>query len=300
MIIPKFFIKLLFLGLIFQFASAQQPIEEYKDIFVPFEPTPGAHYLFCALYLLLAVAFTVLVCMHKDWWALCLPIGALFEGVGYPNKIRFAETMSMGLFIAGDVFILVAPVAYLAFNYLVFGRISHNLKNDSRISKGSVTIASPRTIKHIFVWSDITTFLAQFAGQLMEISSDQRSNGNKLTLAGMIAQLISYLCFIAIVTDCRFRRVPNLRSTAVGRNIDKVLILLATSSFFILVRLVYRVIELSGGEGNSVQKSEACFFVFDAAPMLLAISVWLIWPSRTISMKKSNTGFQIEDGKTES
>lgn len=34
MIIPKFFIKLLFLGLIFQFASAQQPIEEYKDIFV--------------------------------------------------------------------------------------------------------------------------------------------------------------------------------------------------------------------------------------------------------------------------
>lgn len=136
----------------------------------------------------------------------------------------------------------------------------------------------------------------------MKISSDQRSNGNKVTLAGMIAQFVSYLCFMALVTYCRFRGVPNLRRTMVGRYVDKILMMLATSSFFILVRLVYRVIELSGGEGNSVQKNEACFFVFDAAPMLLAISVWLLWPSRIVYMKTSDIGFQgqvQEDCKTD-
>ena len=243
---------------------------------------------------MLALAFAILVIMHKDWWALCLPIGALFEGVGYPNKVRFAETMSMGLFIAGDVFILVAPVAYLAFNYLVFGRLSHNLKNDRRIAQTTrnITIISPRAIKHIFIWSDIITFLAQFAGQLMMISSEQRSNGNKVTLAGMIAQFVSYLCFILLATYCRFKGVPNLRGSGIGRRVEKVFIMLAVSSFFILVRLLYRVIELSGGEGNSIQKNEACFFVFDAAPMFLAICVWLWWPSRVVNLQRSDAGFE--------
>ncbi|TIB70253.1 hypothetical protein E3Q06_03259 [Wallemia mellicola] len=272
---------------------AQDPIDEYRDIFVPFEPTPGAHYFFCALYLLLCVAFFIYVVLHKDWWALCLPIGALFEGIGYPNKIRFAKSLSMGLFIAGDVFILLAPVAYLAFNYLVFGRLSHNIANDNRIvkEKRNITIISPRAIKHVFVWSDILTFLCQFAGQLMQIASEQRPNGNKVTLAGMIAQFVSYLCFVCIGLYCRFKAVPSLRMTTIGRDIDRVLMLLSVSSLFILIRLLYRVIELSGGSGNSIEKSEACFFVLDAAPMVIAIGVWLYWPSRIVPMKKSTSGF---------
>ena len=162
----------------------------------------------------------------------------LVEGVGFPNRIRFSKKADMGLYVSGDLFIFLAPVAYLAFNYIVFGRLSHNLVNDRSVykSKRNLTIIPPKHIKTLFVWSDVLTFLAQTAGGLMKIDESLDHAGDLVTLIGIIVQFVSYLLFVAIAIRCRVC-CPKVRENEFGKRIDLIFWCLWFSSTFIIVSI---------------------------------------------------------------
>ncbi|KAJ1032370.1 hypothetical protein NDA16_000397 [Ustilago loliicola] len=55
------------------------------------------------------------------------------------------------------------------------------------------------------------------------------------------------------------------------------------SSAFIVVRLLYRIIELTPGMDSSISASEACFYLLGAVPLLLAVSPYAAaWPSNIL------------------
>ena len=116
----------------------------------------------------------------RNFWGLCLPIGLICElsrlnrptkrgrahlmlfdtGYGFGFYMRYAvakNPFSQALFIVEELFTVVSPAAFLAFNYIVYGRIM-------RVSVGDRTgfsLLKPTRVSTIFVISDVVTFLMQ-------------------------------------------------------------------------------------------------------------------------------------------
>lgn len=115
---------------------------------------------------------------HRHWWGLCLPIGSLCKSssttvqslkgddidavicVGYALGffLRIAarnSPNSLGLFIIMQLFLVCSPATFLAFNYIVYGRlIEENVG-------AQYSLIRPSLVARIFVISDVVTFLIQ-------------------------------------------------------------------------------------------------------------------------------------------
>lgn len=142
----------------------------------------------------------------------------------------------MGYWISGYLFIVLAPVAYLAFNYVVFGRLVRNALQDTRVVKHTKRPGGlpPRAFKHVFVWSDILTLLAQLAGGLMHIVQGVAEIGQRVMLIGIIVQFLSISTFSLLLL--RFFRKTSISDAPLRKGVRTLLLLLVVSSALILVR----------------------------------------------------------------
>jgi hypothetical protein len=137
---------------------------------------------FIVFFLITSLTLWRLVRNH-DWWGLCLPIGAfcmswsmlsnkLTEGstvVGLGFLIRIFISRpglrnSLGVYVVMNFFIVLAPAAFLAYNYILYGRVIRICvgREHSRIR--------PEIVGRTFVISDIVTFLVQVQPRATSLS----------------------------------------------------------------------------------------------------------------------------------
>lgn len=94
-------------------------------------------------------------------------------------------------------------------------------------------------------------------------------------LAGIILQLASMVFFsgFAIVYLSRVYRDPEI---FIGRQMHRLILGLSLGSMCILIRCVYRTIELAEGWQGNLITHEGYFIGLDAAPMVIALIVFLV------------------------
>jgi len=83
------------------------------------------------------------------------------EALGFTLRVvsRYYPTSS-ALFSIQRLFIVCSPAAFLAFNYILYGRLIS-------YSGAGHSIVKPRRVATIFVTSDISTFLMQVRSNLL-------------------------------------------------------------------------------------------------------------------------------------
>ena len=90
---------------------------------------------------------------------------ALVYAIGYIFRVLLSSNQtSKAIFILEEVLIIVSPAAFLAFNYVVYGRIISEAVGQRK----GFTLVRPNWVSTIFVISDIVTFLMQ-VGLLIHI-----------------------------------------------------------------------------------------------------------------------------------
>lgn len=201
-----------------------------------YKPNAAGNYIIGGLYTLYGVSIFCYLFRRKDRWALCLPIGCICSAFGYfirpsldPNNI------SLGLYIVQSMFVVISPAAFLAFNYLLYGRMilaidkdfgrgnfdeevlaSQSMTGSEKLTmlhksggpkceKSRYSFVPPRIVGSVFVWSDVVTFLIQCnAGGLQASGGATNPSltniGDKMFLAGVILQGISYVLFSLLLT----------------------------------------------------------------------------------------------------
>ena len=83
-------------------------------------------------------------------------------GFGFILRFEVAKNpYTKILFILEEMFVVVSPAAFLAFNYIVYGRIMRESVGDTR----GYSLLKPSLVSTIFVISDIVTFLMQVSRQ---------------------------------------------------------------------------------------------------------------------------------------
>ena len=177
---------------------------------IKYQPNVAGNIAFGLIYAILGFIFSRSIRRHTNKWAICLPIGAIASSIGFFCRIAIdPKDLKVPLFVVQNILIIATPSAFLAFNYMLYGRLITAIDpqfgaNDSqsRMEKSRYSIIPPRIVGRAFIWSDITTFLIQVAaGSMLGNAGDNRSLaniGDKLFLAGVCAQGASYSLFTVL------------------------------------------------------------------------------------------------------
>jgi RTA1 like protein len=133
---------------------------------------------------------------------------------------------------------VLAPIFFLAMNYVIFGRLLRStIALDDVVSGGKFSSLNPRRITIIFLGSDIASFLIQATGSGLAASNDNSTTriGLNILLAGMALNFVSFAIFISLVAYFdRATRQPYYEAR-MSRRFEAVIRALYISWVFIMV-----------------------------------------------------------------
>ncbi|KAI0375049.1 RTA1-domain-containing protein [Pilatotrama ljubarskyi] len=180
---------------------------------------------------------------------------------------------------------IIAPSPLVAALFIMFGRIAERLgEHYGRLSPAWYSI--------IFLSCDIISLVTQgVGGGIAGSSIDDQTQvdlGGNIMLAGIIFQLTSITIFVILMGEYFFRyltekpaRKPKKDPTAEETYVPirgiltkkmKLLILsLLLMTFFLVIRSVYRMIELIDGFSGKIIQTEIYFNIFDGGMVVCAI-----------------------------
>ncbi|KAF9377334.1 hypothetical protein BGX21_003217, partial [Mortierella sp. AD011] len=235
-----------------------------------YEPSKVGNTIIGVMYLILGITYLYYIFRHKNKWALCLPIGAIASSIGFFMRLTLdPDNFQLTKFAVQQLFVVVSPSAFLAFNYMLYGRFitaidpkfGNDTKSGSKMEKSQFSFIPPLIVGRTFVISDITTFLIQCGAGGMQAAGSNNASlaklGDKLFLIGVSVQGVSYLVFTLLLTVAFIRLIDDRKRNYTDQlrrgwtGLDKQTLMVVSglyfSSIFIIIRSVYRIIEFKQG-----------------------------------------------------
>lgn len=237
-----------------------------------------------------------------------MPWAALLSVAGFVLRVvSIYKDHDLGLFIAAVVLLLIAPSVsskssdvsklkecrpvYSLMNYIVLSRTLYYVPYLSPIHPGRV----------LSTFIGLDAIVAVLTGNGASRVANMRATvtdlkvGRGLIRASILLQMACFVGFIALEATLH-RRLVNAR--LLTSKLRTIIILLYASSAIIMVRNIYRVVDVWEGYTGYLEMHEAFFYVFDAAVMLANSVVLNVWhPS--IYLPSDNKIYLARDGVTE-
>lgn len=140
----------------------------------------------------------------------------------------------------------------------------------------------------IFITADVAALVIQAAGGAMASTADTREGsdrGGNVMLAGIVIQLVAVILYtiLGIEFTVRYTLDRPARSTVEGeqykhtgwetvsRGVVWMLVGLANATLFMIIRSIYRTIELTDGWNGKIITTEKWFNWFDGMPIAVAM-----------------------------
>lgn len=180
---------------------------------------------------------------------------------------------------------------YALTNYMLLGRTLYYVPYLSMIHPGRVI----STFVGLDVMVEILT--GNGAAKVSNPSNPpgQIRIGSGLIRASLLLQIVLFTLFISMEVTFHMRLV---KAKIMNAKLRMIVTLLYTSSALILIRNIYRCIEVWQGYTGYLQKHEAFFYVFDGSLMLVNSVMLNIWHP-TEYLPASSKVYLAKDGVTE-
>ncbi|KAF8601729.1 RTA1-domain-containing protein [Ceratobasidium sp. AG-I] len=246
-------------------------------------PTGWICILFLVLFSLTTLAHVFQAVSLKVWYMLpTVALCGFIEILGWSGRYwGHVNTHSSGPFMMQICTTIMAPSFMTAAMFLILPRIVSEVGQEySRMP--------PRLYLIIFLTADVTALVLQAIGGALASIADTLEGANRggnIMLAGIVIQLAAVTLFdlLSIEFAVRFalgrparKSVAQAKPRYVGwgrlpRGVPLMLLGLAIASVFILVRSIYRTIELTDGWNGTIISTEKWFNWFDGAAVLVAM-----------------------------
>ncbi|KAF2211979.1 hypothetical protein CERZMDRAFT_41922 [Cercospora zeae-maydis SCOH1-5] len=234
--------------------------------------------IFFAVFVLPQLALGI---KYKTWtYMISVILGLGVEVGGYVARVMLHENpFNNDAFLAYLIMLTIAPVFLTAAIYVCLSRII--------ILYGEhLSPIRARTIAIAFMCSDSVALVLQAVGGALAETADtpdDQQTGTDIMIAGLLLQAIS-LCVFALAWaffQSRVLRGPTdqtpdriaTRSRTLFKAFQCGLLL---STVLIIIRSIYRVLELWGGFSGSLWNDEVDFMVLDGAMISLAVVVMTV------------------------
>jgi hypothetical protein len=243
-------------------------------------PTMAPTVVALTCFTIIFVALSVWTIRKRTWYMITLLVGCLMEILGYGMRIPLVSQPvgQIALYAGMNGLIIIAPVFNAAIEYVLFGRLMHAVGDQYSLLK-------PKLVSWIFIICDIFSLVIQVSGAgLLATAStnpDSATTGENILLGGLGVNLVSFaiFCLQLFYFDYRTRKSPpNFPCGSLcQKGWRQFLYVIYISSALVLLRQIYRVIEFSQGFTGYLATHEAFFFVFDAIPIFLSATIFVIY-----------------------
>ncbi|TFK87668.1 RTA1-domain-containing protein [Polyporus arcularius HHB13444] len=244
-------------------------------------PTQWICILFIVLFSLTTLIHLAQAFYSRLWWLLGTTVLAgITEVIGWSGRTwSSVSPWAIDPFLMQITTTIIAPTPLIAANFVILGEIIKRLGQQySRLSAMSYTI--------IFCSCDIIALVIQAVGGAKASIALQTGNGDPevgghIMLGGIVFQLVAFCIYLALAAEflLRYHKDKPVRlassappkSFALTRDIKLMIVGLALDGIFILIRSIYRTIELSDGWTGRIISTQVYFNVLDGAMIVLAM-----------------------------
>ncbi|KAL1677953.1 RTA1 like protein-domain-containing protein [Schizophyllum commune] len=249
-------------------------------------PTKWICILYLVLFGLTTAAHFFQTIWYRQWWLFATVVlcGGL-ECLGWAGRFWSNQNiLADDPYMIQIVTTIIAPTPLLAANFVMMGRLVRRLGP-------SYSRLSPRWYTIIFCSSDVISLVVQGAGGGMAASADDHEgadNGGRIMLGGISFQLAVIVFFTLFAFEFLWRyfndrphakRVTPAESAstltpprgALTTPLKLTIVCLAITTVLLVIRAVYRLIELSDGWNGTIITTEIWFNIFDAAMVVIVM-----------------------------
>ncbi|CAG9992766.1 unnamed protein product [Clonostachys byssicola] len=251
-----------------------------------YQPSQAASGVFIGIFGLTLLLHAVQGIWRRTWgFMVCMVCGCILEIAGYVGRLLIHDNpFDFNGFIMQIVCITIAPVFYCSAIYVTLSQVINAL--DTSISR-----LKPALFYWIFIPCDIVSLVLQAAGgalSCLATTKDAVQVGVNISLAGLVFQVFTLICFCILFADYLL-----LAKKSSWNRVDKpmkfFLSFLFLSIFFVLLRCVYRIVELHDGYFSEWFRDEDLFIALESAIMAAAvISLNIGHPGPVLGRKKGS------------
>ncbi|KAF6790717.1 parasitic phase-specific protein psp-1 [Colletotrichum musicola] len=227
-----------------------------------YRPSVPASGLFIALFSITLILHTLQGIRSKTWGFMgSVVAGCVLEIVGYVGRLMIYDNpFSFIGFLLQIICITIAPVFFSAAVYVLLSQTINYL--DPSLSR-----VRPSLFYWVFIPADVVSLVLQALGGGMSSVSTTKAavdRGVHISLAGLVFQVFMLVVFCAAFADYILRWHRCSSAKASGR-LRIFLIFLGLSTFFILLRCTYRIVELHEGYFSHWFRDQALFIALESA-----------------------------------
>ncbi|PNP77035.1 hypothetical protein FNYG_09648 [Fusarium nygamai] len=257
-----------------------------------YDPSLPAAVVSTVVFAVLSVLHTWRLIRVRAYYFTPFVVGGFFETVGYAGRIwSHFDKLSVGGFVLQAIPILVAPALFAASIYMILGRLIRT------VGAAHLSLVPVKWVTRIFVTGDVIAFSLQAGGGGIQSAGtlDLYNLGEKIIIAGLFVQIVVFGFFVvtSILFHTRLVKSPTPESLRGDVPWARYLYVLYATSFLILVRSIFRVVEYLQGNKGYLISHEFYLYIFDAVLMALVMLIFMIWYVK--HLQKEHKPADIED-----
>ncbi|WFD05781.1 hypothetical protein MVES1_001115 [Malassezia vespertilionis] len=143
------------------------------------------------------------------------------------------------------------------------------------------TLLKPILVMPVFVCIDVASLIVQAvgaakAGTADSFDEDEIRSGSNIVLAGIAVQLFGYLLFNFIFLTFGYKLMKH-GAHLLQNDTKAFMIAVFFSSLAIILRSIYRIIEMAFGWDGVINQTEWPLYAFDAAFVVIAVYFMNVW-----------------------
>ncbi|KAL5394524.1 hypothetical protein PMIN04_007246 [Paraphaeosphaeria minitans] len=262
-----------------------------------YQPSIAANAALLAIFGLLLLVHAAQGINYRAWGYMgCMIAGCVLQIVGYVGRIMLhGNPFDFNAFLMQIICITVAPVFYCAAIYVLLAQMITTL--DPSLSR-----VSPKLFYYIFIPADVTCLILQATGGALSATGgdiDAINTGVSVSKAGLILQVVVLAIFLSATADylLSYRRA---HGGALIRRLSVFLGALGAGVVCVLVRCVYRIVELKGGYFGPEFEHQWEFVALEGVVMCVAVVFFAVGhPGMSLYRLRGEKGPIREEGQTE-
>ncbi|KEY68131.1 hypothetical protein S7711_05540 [Stachybotrys chartarum IBT 7711] len=242
-------------------------------------PNLGACIFYTIGFGALLIAAVYLSVRKRTWsYGGFITAGLILETAGYIGRaLLHYNPWNSGAFQLQICAIIIGPTFICVSMYLTLKHVAIHLSPElSRIR--------PKWYPFIFLPADLTCLIVQAIGGGIAAAAGSSNlslleGGNNAIIAGIVLQVVVLFAFGVMAADYYFRvrkyfKTPDADPASLAlwndRKFRSFVYAVSGAYVSILIRCIYRIIEMAGGWGNHIMQDEPSFLVLDSTLMLVA------------------------------
>jgi len=266
-------------------------VQTVKQPLYGYVPSEAAGAVFVAIFGLLLVAHVFLTVRYRWWWHLTLVLGAIGETLGWAARLWSAiSPLLVTPFLIQISTLIFSPAFFSATLYATLGYII-------RAVGRKYSYIGPNLYLIIFITADVVCLVVQAVGGGLAAnalnnpgSKVTANDGANIMVAGIVSQLVFTLIFTTLAGLFAYRA---RREVLAYRSLIWLGFAMMISTLFLVVRSIYRTVELLNGWSGYLETTQGFFFL-DAAPMIITCGIFVPFPPGKL-LRDMNR--QIEDNE---